>query len=121
MSIRHVLAKAALSSLPMLMAGCVSTSGDGQGARLSDNFEVYAPFDNERDWGPSYLIGAPNHHLGDGARVDDTRSIPPNADAATPTDVATPADPRRPPLTGSAQPGQAQAGAAPPAPPQPLP
>ena len=110
MSIRHVLAKVALSSLPMpmLMAGCVSTSGDGQGARLSDNFELYAPFDNERDWGPNYLIGAPNHHLGDGARIDDTRSIPPNADAATPTDVATPADPRHPPLTGQPQPGQPQ-------------
>ena len=32
---------------------------DAGGARLSDNFVVYAPFDNERDWGPSYLIGAP--------------------------------------------------------------
>jgi hypothetical protein len=116
MSIPHLLARAALCSLPMLMAGCVSTSGEVQGARLSDNFEVYAPFDNERDWGPSYLIGAPNHHLGDGARIDDTRSIPPNADAATPTDVTSPADPRRPPLTGSPQPGSA-----PPAPPQPLP
>ena len=111
MSIRHVLARAALSSLPMLMAACVSTSGEVQGARLSDNFEVYAPFDNERDWGPSYLIGAPNHHFGDQARIDDTRSIPPNTDAATPTGLPTPADPARPPLTGSA----------PPAPPQPLP
>jgi hypothetical protein len=121
MSIRHVLAKAALSSVPMLIAGCVSTSGDVQGARLSDNFELYAPFDNERDGGPSYLIGAPNNHLGDGARVDDTRSIPPNADAATPTDVAAPADPRHPPLTGQHPPGQAQPGQGAPASPQPLP
>jgi hypothetical protein len=108
MSIRHVLAGAVAVSW---LAGCVSTSGDVQGARLSDNFEVYAPFDNERDWGPSYLIGAPYHHLGDGVRIDDTRSIPQNADVATPADAASPADPSRPPLKGSA----------PTAPPQPLP
>jgi hypothetical protein len=84
MSIRQVVIRLAgaaalpLLMAPLLMAGCVSTSGDVQGARLSDNFQVYAPFDNERDWGPSYLIGAPAHQP-----------------------AASPADPKGPPLTGS--------------------
>jgi hypothetical protein len=115
MSIRHVVVRATAAgaaALPLLMAGCVSTSGDVQGARLSDNFQLYAPFDNERDWGPSYLVGAPSHPFGDESRVDDTRSIPQNADAA-----ASPADPNRPPLTGSPPPN----GFASPAPPQPPP
>jgi hypothetical protein len=104
MSIRQMLIRttaAGAAVLPLLMAGCVSFSGgDVQGARLSDNFQVYAPFDNERDWGPSYLVGAPSHHLGDESRVDDTRSVPQNSGAS-------PADPKGPPLTGS--PGSAPA------------
>jgi hypothetical protein len=88
---------AGAAALPLLLAGCVSTSGDVQGARLTDNFQVYAPFDNERDWGPSYLVGAPAHHPGDEARIDDTRSIPRNSDNS-------PADPKGPPLTGSPTP-----------------
>ncbi len=82
MSIRQVVirgAVAAAATLPLLMAGCVSTSGDVQSARLTDNFRVYPPFDNERDWGPGYLVGAPSHHLGD----------------------ESPADPKGPPLTGA--------------------
>jgi hypothetical protein len=95
MSIRQVVIRlAAAAALPLLAAGCISTSGDVQGARLSDNFQVYAPFDNERDWGPSYLVGAPAHHLGDESRIDDTRSIPLNTGPS-------PADPKGPPLTGS--------------------
>jgi hypothetical protein len=97
MSIRQVVFRATLAgaaALPLLTAGCISTSGDVQGARLSDNFQVFAPFDNERDWGPSYLVGAPAHHVGDESRIDDTRSIPQNTGP-------TPADPKGPPLTGS--------------------
>jgi hypothetical protein len=79
MSIRQVVIRlAGAAALPLLMAGCVSMSGDVQGARLSGNFQVYAPFDNERDWGPSYLVGAPAHQP-----------------------AASPADPKGPPLTGS--------------------
>lgn len=74
------------------LGGCASTSADRQGARLSDNFVLYAPFDNERDWGPSFLVGAPYHHLGDETRIDDTRSIP-HIVEGTPG-----ADPDRPPL-----------------------
>jgi hypothetical protein len=86
MSIRQVVMRlAAAAALPLLMAGCVSTSGEVQGARLSDNFQVYAPFDNERDWGPSYLVGAPAHAGG-----------------------PSPADPKGPPLTGSPPPASAQ-------------
>jgi hypothetical protein len=100
MSIRHVVIRttaASVAGLTLLMAGCVSTSGEVQGARLTDNFQIYAPFDNERDWGPSYLAGAPSHHLGDETRIDDTRSIPPSTGAS-------PADPNGPPLTGSPPP-----------------
>ncbi len=92
---------ASAAALPLLMGGCVSTSGDVQSARLSNNVQVYAPFDNERDSGPSYLVGAPGHP-GDAPQVDDTRSVPKNSGAS-------PADPKGPPLT------------TPPAPPQPLP
>jgi hypothetical protein len=102
MSIRHMVVRATLAgaaALPLLMAGCVSTSGDVQGARLTDNFQVYAPFDNERDWGPSYLVGAPAHT------------------------GPSPADPKGPPLTGSPTDGSPPpAGIAPPpASPQPPP
>jgi hypothetical protein len=84
MSIRQVVTRAAAAgaaALPLLLAGCISTSGDVQGARLTDNFQVYAPFDNERDWGPSYLVGA---HKPD----------------------TSPVDPKGPPLTGSPAPPQ---------------
>lgn len=97
MSVRQVVTRATAAGaavLPLLMAGCVSLSGGEQGAQLADNFQVYAPFDNERDWGPGYLVGAPAHHLGDESRVDDTRSVPQNSGAS-------PADPKGPPLTGS--------------------
>ncbi len=75
----------------------MSGSTDVGGARLSDDLVVYAPFDNERDWGPSYLVGAPYHHFGDGVRIDDTRSIPHDAAAA-------PADPKHPPQASAPRP-----------------
>jgi hypothetical protein len=85
----------AAAMLPFLLAGCVSLSGgEAQSTRVSDNFQVYAPFDNERDWGPSYLVGAPAHHFGDETRVDDTRSVPRDSGAS-------PADPKGPPVTGA--------------------
>ena len=92
MSIRLVVTRATAAgaaALPLLLAGCVSTSGDVQGARLTDNFQVYAPFDNERDWGPSYLVGAQNS-------------------------ATSPADPKDPPLTGSPPPGSPHAPSQPP-------
>jgi len=106
MSIRDVVIRVVAVSaagLPVLMSGCVSTStsGDVQGTRLNDNLVVYAPFDNERDWGPSYLVDAPDHHFGDEARIGDSRSNPQDAGTAI-------ADPNKPP--------QAQTP-----PPQPLP
>jgi hypothetical protein len=95
MSIRDVVIRVVAVSaagLPVLMSGCVSTSGDVQGTRLNDNFVVYAPFDNERDWGPSYLMDAPDHHLGDEARIGDSRSNPQAAGTAI-------VDPSKPPQT----------------------
>jgi hypothetical protein len=44
--------------------------------RIGSDVSVYKMFDNSRDWGPSYLLGAPDHHFGYGTRVDDTRSAP---------------------------------------------
>ena len=110
MSIRDVVIRAiavGAAGLPVLMGGCASTSGEVQGTRLNDNLVVYAPFDNERDSGPGYLVDAPYHHFGDEVRIGDTRSIPQIGGTAL-------ADPSKPTLTS----GQAQT---PPAPPQPLP
>ena len=104
MSIRDVVIRVmavSAAGLPVLMGGCASTSGDFQGTRLNDNLVVYAPFDNERDWGPGYLLDAPDHHFGDGDRIGDSRSNPLAAGTAI-------ADPNKPP--------QAQTP-----PPQPLP
>ena len=100
MSIRDVVIRAiavGAAGLPVLMGGCASTSGEVQGTRLNDNLVVYAPFDNERDSGPGYLVDAPYHHFGDEARVNDSRSLLPVADTA----LADPSNP--PPASGQAQ------------------
>ena len=92
MSIRDLVIRTiavSAAGLPVLMGGCVSTSGEVQSTRLNDNLVVYAPFDNERDWGPSYLVDAPYHHLGDGVRINDSRSNDSQA-----ADIA-PADPSK--------------------------
>jgi hypothetical protein len=115
---------ASAAGLPLLMGGCVSTSGDVQSARLGNNVQVYAPFDNERDAGPSYLVGAPAHHVGDEPQVDDGRAAGPKSAGATATDPASPADPKGPPLTSSPQTNSdsgPHSDPSPPPPPQPLP
>lgn len=61
--------------LTVAFGGCAFTRGyDEQRLRISNNLTLYEMFDNSRDWGPSYLVGAPDHHFGYGARVDDSRS-----------------------------------------------
>ena len=101
MSIRDVVIRVmavSAAALPVLLGGCVSTSGDVQSTRLNDNLVVYAPFDNERDWGPSYLVDAPDHHFGDEVRIGDLRSN----SQVTGTALA---DPSKPPLnSGQPQP-----------------
>jgi hypothetical protein len=137
MSIRQLVVRGTAASavalpllaLPLLMGGCVSNSGDVQSARLSNNFQVYAPFDNERDTGPSYLVGAPSHHAGDEPQVDDSRATPRSAgataaDPASAPDPASPADPKGPPMTASPPVNNGtgpKTNSSPPAPPQPLP
>jgi hypothetical protein len=81
----------AAATLAFGLGGC-ATTGDGHGARLNDHVQVYAPFDNERDSGPGYLVGPPQQSLRDGTRVDDTRAIPPAGSGNA-------ADPSAPPLT----------------------
>jgi hypothetical protein len=80
----------ACSTDGILTNGGIFPSGGTQSARLSDNFELYAPFDNERDWGPSFLVGPPQQ-VRDQNRLDD-RTAPPAAETG-------PTDPSNPPLT----------------------
>ncbi|MGP0087505.1 MAG: hypothetical protein ACLP0B_28385, partial [Steroidobacteraceae bacterium] len=60
----------------IVLNGCTMMHADEGQLRVGDALNIYAPFDNSRDWGPSYLVGAPGHHLGMGARIDDNRTDP---------------------------------------------
>jgi len=68
------------SAIALLFAsfgGCALKRGyDEPQLRIGNNLNLYEMFDNSRDWGPSYLVGPPDHHFGYGARVDDSRSDP---------------------------------------------
>ena len=78
MSIRDVVMRTiavSAAGLPVLMSGCAFTSGEVEGTRLSDNLVVYAPFDNDRDSGPSYLVDSQYHHAGDEGHILDLRPI----------------------------------------------
>ncbi len=59
----------------LFCGGCAvtNTGGDYQ-LRLGQDLSIYQPYDNSRDWGPSYLVGPPHHHFGFGARIDDNRT-----------------------------------------------
>jgi hypothetical protein len=96
---QRLLGAACAAGLLMGLGACVSTPRGAQSARVSNNFEVYAPFDNQRDWGPSYLVGPPSRHLGDQTRIDDTRAVPHAVETA-------PADPDAPPLNTQPPPAQ---------------
>ncbi len=61
----------------LVLNGCATMHADDGQLHILDAFTVYAPFDNSRGWGPSYLVGAPGHHFGIGARIDDARTDPP--------------------------------------------
>jgi len=61
----------------VVLNGCAMMHADQGQLRVGDALNIYAPFDNSRDWGPSYLVGAPGHHLGMGTRIDDNRTDPP--------------------------------------------
>ncbi len=60
----------------IVLNGCTMMHADEGQLRVGDALNIYAPFDNSRDWGPSYLVGSPGHHLGMGARIDDNRTDP---------------------------------------------
>jgi hypothetical protein len=77
-----------------LIAGCAAeTPSDHREVRLGDNLSVYHMYDNSRDWGPSFLVGPPSHHLGDQSRIDDTRLVP-RVDSQDGTGAADPATPQ---------------------------
>ena len=61
----------------IVLNGCTMMHADEGQLRVGDALNIYAPFDNSRDWGPSYLVGPPAHHFGDETRIDDTRTLPP--------------------------------------------
>jgi hypothetical protein len=54
----------AVSLVILSCGGCASTVGFMVGGARIYNPHVYAPFDNARDWGPSYLVGPPDHRFG---------------------------------------------------------
>jgi hypothetical protein len=54
---------AAVSSVLLSCGGCASAVGFIDGGARIFNLHVYAPFDNARDWGPSYLVGPPDHRF----------------------------------------------------------
>lgn len=85
----------AAATLALGLGGCATTD-DGRGARLTDNLEVYAPFNNERDSGPGFLIGPPQLYLHDRTQADDTGVIPRTGGSGNA------ADPSAPPLTSPA-------------------
>jgi hypothetical protein len=57
--------------------GCATSAADDNAVRVGNDLSIYVPFDNSRDWGPSYLVGPPEHHFGYGSRIDDSRSDEP--------------------------------------------
>jgi hypothetical protein len=67
-----------IGMLMPLCGGCAASliRYDG-GVRVSHDLGFYDLFDNSRDWGPSYLVGPPAHHLGDETRIGDMRTLPP--------------------------------------------
>ena len=76
---RRLVLGCATLLLTLSFGGCAARRGYDDRLRLSNDFQVYDLYDNSRDWGPSYLVGAPDHHFGYGARIEDSRSIPPHA------------------------------------------
>jgi hypothetical protein len=74
---RRLLRAGVLELSFVVLNGCAIMHTDEGQLRVGDALNIYAPFDNSRDWGPSYLVGAPGHHFGMGARIDDTRTDPP--------------------------------------------
>jgi hypothetical protein len=64
----------AVSSI--IVNGCTTLFADQGQVHVGDSLNIYAPFDNSRDRGPSYLVGAPGHYLGTAPRIDDSRTDP---------------------------------------------
>jgi hypothetical protein len=93
---RNLALSCAVALASTSFGGCASIFGEEHAARVTDNFEVYAPFNNERPWGPSYLVGPPYHYDGDQNRIDDSRSQP----------QLEPTDPKGPPHSTTPQPSQ---------------
>lgn len=67
----------AIAAYFLTLNGCATIHGDEGQLHVGNALDIYAPFDNSREWGPSYLVGPPGHHLGLGDRIDDARMAPP--------------------------------------------
>jgi hypothetical protein len=73
---RFLICGSALA-MPLLASfgGCALRHGEEQGPSTAGrSLSFYGMYDNSRDWGPSYLVGPPDRHFGDGTRIDDNRS-----------------------------------------------
>jgi hypothetical protein len=87
------LAAGAWIGVAVSIAGCAAEPlSDTREVHVGQNLSLYDMYDNSRDWGPSFLVGPPEHHLGDEARIDDTRLVPrvDNQGGAGPADLVTP-------------------------------
>jgi len=77
----------------LLAAGCASY---GQGSAYGDHpngygVDFYEPFDNSRDYGPSYLVGPPQSPDDEGARSSGkTLQLPPPSSSAPSIPAAQP-------------------------------
>ena len=60
--------------LVISLSGCALHPPYRNEWHIGRNVNIYEPYDNSRDWGPSYLVGPPEHHFGYGSRIDDMRS-----------------------------------------------
>jgi hypothetical protein len=72
---RFLICGSALALFLTSFGGCALRHGEDQGPSTAGRgLTFYGMYDNSRDWGPSYLVGPPDHHFGEGTRIDDDRS-----------------------------------------------
>lgn len=80
-----------------VLVGCATQGSNDQGAvRVSNDLQFYELYDNSRDWGPSFLVGPPNRHQGEGSRINDFRSAPPSDVSGSPPSMTPPSIPDQP-------------------------
>ncbi len=79
----------AIGLLTLWLGSCAASPAYDRSTRVGPGLSFYPFYDNYREWGPSYLVGPPDHHFGDEARIDDNRSAHINKPPAPPPEVPT--------------------------------